>query len=188
MPNTALEPIADSRCGLSGSVESATCQFGGGSHFESLHSRKAHMKPQIQINYLIAASFFALCLVSCSREPATRYSDKLYGDTILHAEADALQAKIVLIELREGHRTNALELLESQIDTSVIMLDQSLTNLSGTERDSALGTLRLLKAYREAYPRQQEAAIQGADKKNIVGLSSSQTIVAKHQISLSICQ
>lgn len=119
------------------------------------------MKPRIHIRYLMAASIVALGLVSCSHEPATRYSD-----TIFHAETDALYAKGVLTELREGHRTNALELLEMQIDTSVIMIDQSLTNLSGTERDGAMSTLRLLKAYREAYPRKQEAVIPGSDKKD----------------------
>jgi len=39
-----------------------------------------------------------------------------------------------------------------------------LPSLSAPERDQALGTLRLLRAYREAHPRQREAVIQDADK------------------------
>lgn len=105
----------------------------------------------------------ALSLLSCSRESAARYGDERYSNMILNTETDALQAKTVLTELREGRRTNALELLEMQIDTSVLMVNQSLTNLSGSDRDAAMSTLRLLTAYREAYPRKQEANLP-ADK------------------------
>jgi len=126
-----------------------------------------------------------LALVSCSREPANRHSDTLlqaqvdalqgqrYRDMLLHDEADALYAKTVLTELRDGHPTNALELLELQIDTSVNMIDHSLPKLSGWERDNALSTLRLLKTYREKHPRQQEAVIPDAEKQDTETLNQA---------------
>ena len=120
------------------------------------------------MRYLVTILFVLVVLVGCSRkqEVSQRDPQREQRDILLHAQSDALQAKIVLTELRDGHFTNALELLEMQIDTSVIMIDHSLPSLSASERDEALGTLRVLKAYREAHPRQQEAVIQDADKQD----------------------
>jgi len=120
------------------------------------------------MRYLITILFVLVVLAGCSRKPdiSQRDPQREQRDILLHAQSDALQAKIVLTELRDGHLTNALELLEMQIDTSVIMIDHSLPSLSASERDEALGTLRLLKAYREAHPRRREAVIQDADKQD----------------------
>jgi hypothetical protein len=120
------------------------------------------------MRYLITILFVLVVLTGCSRKPDVSQRDpqREQRDILLHAQSDALQAKIVLTELRDGHLTNALELLEMQIDTSVIMIDSSLPTLSAQERDEALGTLRLLRAYREAHRRQQEAVIQDADKQD----------------------
>ena len=74
-------------------------------------------------------------------------------------------AKILLTELRDGHLTNALELLEQRMDSSIIMMDRSLSKASGPERDAALGTLQALKGYRKTHPRQQEAIIPEVDTK-----------------------
>jgi hypothetical protein len=118
------------------------------------------------MRYLVTILFVLAVLVGCSRKPGISQRDpqREQRDILLHAQSDSLQAEIVLTELRDGHLTNALELLEMQIDTSVIMIDHSLPSLSAPERDQALGTLRLLRAYREAHPRQREAVIQDADK------------------------
>ena len=121
---------------------------------------------KINLRYLAITLFVLVAFVGCSRKSDISQRDP-QRDILLHAQADALEAKIVLTELRDGHPTNALELLEMQIDTSVITIDHSLTNLSGSEREAALGTLQSLKAYREAHPRQREAIIQGADKEDV---------------------
>jgi hypothetical protein len=63
-----------------------------------------------------------------------------------------------------------LELLEMQIDTSVIMIDHSLSKASGPERASALDVLRSLKAYRVAHPRQREAGFQDLSKEEAKAL------------------
>ena len=110
-------------------------------------------------------------LVSCSRKSDNQQSGiSPQSDILLHAQSEALQAKIVLTELRDGRLTNATELLEMQIDTSVIMIDHALSKVSGPEREAALGTLRSLKTYREAHPRQREAVIQDADKQDAAAL------------------
>ncbi|MEI2724701.1 MAG: hypothetical protein V9H26_14515 [Verrucomicrobiota bacterium] len=121
------------------------------------------------MRYLVTILLLLMVLVGCSRRSDISQRDPR-RDILLHAQADALASKIVLTELRDGRLTNALELLEVQIDTSVIMIDHSLTNLSGPEREAALGTLRSLKAYREAHPRQREAVIRDADKEGAESL------------------
>jgi hypothetical protein len=113
------------------------------------------------MRYLVTMLFVLVVLIGCSRKSDIPQRDP-QRDILLHAQSDALEAKIVLTELRDGRLTNALELLEMQIDTSVIMIDHSLSK----EREAALGTLRSLKAYREAHPRQREAVIQDADKED----------------------
>jgi len=120
------------------------------------------------MRYLVTMLFVLVALVGCSRKPDSSQRDpqREQRDIVLHAQSDALQAKIALTELRDGHLTNTLELLEMQIDTSVIMIDHFLPSLSAPQRDEALGTLRLLKAYRETHPRQQEAVIQDVDKED----------------------
>ena len=113
------------------------------------------------MRYFIAMLFLLAALAGCSRK-----SDNSRYDRLLRAQSDALEAKIVLTELRDGRLTNALELLEMQIDTSIIMIDHSLPSVSDAERETALGALRSLKAYREAHPRQREAVIEAADKED----------------------
>jgi hypothetical protein len=127
------------------------------------------------MRYLVTILFVLMVLVGCSRKPdiSQRDPQREQRDILLHAQSDALQAKIILTQLRDGHLTNALELLEMQIDTSVIMIDHSLPSLSGPQRDEALGTLRSLKAYREAHPRQQEAVIQDTDKQDAEALKQA---------------
>jgi hypothetical protein len=121
------------------------------------------------MRYLVTMLFVLVVLVGCSRKSDIPQRDP-QRDILLQAQSDALEAKIVLTELRDGRLTNATELLEMQIDTSVIMIDHSLSKVSGPEREAALGTLRSLKAYREAHPRQREAVIQDADKQDAEAL------------------
>jgi hypothetical protein len=116
---------------------------------------------------LLTTLFVLLALAGCCRKIYNPHSGVLLG-----AQSDALAAKIVLTELREGRATNALELLEQQIDSSIIMIDCSLSKVSGPEREAALGTLRSLKAYRAARPRQREAVIPDIDNEEMVRKAS----------------
>lgn len=91
-----------------------------------------------------------LLVTSCSH-----YAEKSRSHLLIDSQADALEAKILLTELRTGHLTNALELLEEKLDSSIILIaDQS--KLTDSE---VLDTLRAIKEYREKYPRKNEAVI-----------------------------
>jgi len=75
------------------------------------------------MRYIVTILFVLVVLVGCSRKPdiSQRDPQREQRDMLLHAQSDALQAKTVLTELRDGRLTNAVELLEMQIDISVIM-------------------------------------------------------------------
>jgi len=88
------------------------------------------------------------------------------------AQSDGLAAKIILTELRDERLTNGLELLEQQMDSAIILIDGSLSKVSSPEREAALGTLRSLKAYRAAHPRQREAAIPDTDTEEMTRKAS----------------
>lgn len=91
-----------------------------------------------------------ILITSCSH-----HAEKSSNHLLIDSQADALEAKILLIELRTGRLTNALELLEEKLDSSIILIaDQS--KLTDSE---VLHTLRAIKDYREKYPRKNEAVI-----------------------------
>ena len=109
----------------------------------------------------LATLFLLLALAGCSRQP-----DNPPYHNLLRAQADAAEARILLTELRDGRVTNALELLETQMDTAIIQIDQSLAKVPGPERDTALAILQLLKEYRTTHPRQQEAVLREVTKED----------------------
>lgn len=114
----------------------------------------------------LATLFLLLALTGCSRHP-----DQRNNEILLRAETDAAEARILLTELRNGRTTNALELLEAQMDTAIIKIDRTLSKVSGPDHDNALDTLRFLKEYRAAYPRQREAVVREVTKEDALELA-----------------
>jgi len=80
---------------------------------------------------------------------------------LLNAQAEALAARILLDELRAGRLANALELLEQQLDTSVLAIQKFSESAGPSEREPVLETLRVLREYRRRHPRKTEAVIEG---------------------------
>ena len=70
--------------------------------------------------------------------------------------ADALVDKTLLTEIREGRTTNAIEILEFSIDSSIVQMAHS-TNWDAATQQEISQTLSLLKQYRQKYPRKIEA-------------------------------
>lgn len=102
-----------------------------------------------------------LAAVGCSKN-STVHSEGPFTE----AQATALNSMGVLREMRAGRITNALEFLERQIDDTVRTIDSEKADLSGTQQENALEVLRALKAYREDYPRHQEATLAGDQTPN----------------------
>ena len=85
------------------------------------------MKAPPHMRSILTTLLVLLVVIGCSRKAVNQHSRILLG-----AQSDALAAKIVLSELREGRVTNALELLEQQIDSATIIIDGSLPKVSGS--------------------------------------------------------
>jgi len=68
--------------------------------------------------------------------------------------ADAATTVTILEQLRTGHRAEAIELLESRLDVSLLGLGSSVGATPRTERQPAsLRTLQRAKEYRAEFPR-----------------------------------
>lgn len=108
----------------------------------------------------LATLLLLLLVIGCS--PKT---DERYQDMLANQQAETLAAWILLTELREERITNAVELLEMRIDSSVLFLNGSPSNVKASvpEREMSLNILQSIKAYRETHPRRQEAIIPDAE-------------------------
>jgi hypothetical protein len=76
---------------------------------------------------------------------------------------DALVAKTLLTEIRDGRVTNAIETLEFTIDCSIVAMEHT-NNFDAATQEQILHTLRLLKEYRQRYPRKNVAVSNEGDE------------------------
>jgi hypothetical protein len=100
----------------------------------------------------------AMVLTSCWRRPDNSGLDKLNSFVISKSMGDALVAKTLLTEIRAGRLTNAIETLEFTIDCSVVEMEHT-NKCDAATQQQILQTLRLVKKYRQQYPRKNEAVI-----------------------------
>ena len=82
---------------------------------------------------------------------------------LLQAKADALFARVLLDELRAGRMATALELLEQQLDVSILVIDGFVRKAEPAPQAQAVGTLRVVREYRRRHPRKTEAAIEESE-------------------------
>jgi hypothetical protein len=76
---------------------------------------------------------------------------------------ELMHDKITLTEIREGRNSNAVESLEFSIDCQVSMLWHQVDGASGSMRDQALQTLKIIKRYREQWPRNPVADVLASE-------------------------
>ena len=88
--------------------------------------------------------------------------DRKSGSLI--SEAEVLHARILLDELRAGRIANALELLELRVDVGIMMIHGFSKGAESAELERVAGTLRLIREYRQRYPRKTEAVIEGVEE------------------------
>ena len=65
--------------------------------------------------------------------------------------------QLSLESLRSNEKARALELLEIDLDTSVVRLARLAEEVTPAERERVTDTLRQIRAYRRAHPRRVEA-------------------------------
>ena len=114
-----------------------------------------NMMGSVFIRWLVAGCFAVVMVTGCSQRADTVNNT----DALLNAESDALEAMTLLTELRAGRVTNVIELLEMEVDSSILLIHGELSQATESERQSALETLDLLKKYRASHLRRREAII-----------------------------
>jgi len=102
-------------------------------------------------------------LIFGCRQAENAGMEKQKNLALLKTLSDALVAKTLLTEIREGRITNAIETIEFSIDCSIVEMANS-TNSDAATREQVLQTLRLLKEYRQKYPSKIEAVIGESDE------------------------
>lgn len=111
------------------------------------------MKLSTHLTLPLAVGLFA----GCSATTPTQEADK----TNARQRADA--ARVILLELRTGHITNAIELLEQQIDVGILATASQLPTLSGEPRQQAESFMTSVREYRIVHPRKAEASLPDTD-------------------------
>lgn len=106
---------------------------------------------------------------SCDRKVVKNASaNELKEYMLMNEIGDALTDKVLLTEIRQGHITNAINMLEYSVDCSVLALTHS-TNYDLARQQQVRQTLHLLKEYRLKYPREiQTNAITDDETKGVV--------------------
>jgi hypothetical protein len=122
-------------------------------------SKMKNMKANIAI---LASIGLAVVLIACSKRTENTDAEKMKSYVLWRAQSDGLLARNLLIELREGRITNAIESLEFSIDCSIVQIGTP-TNHGASARQEFLPALRLMKDYRQKYPRKSEEAIAGLE-------------------------
>jgi hypothetical protein len=118
------------------------------------------MKTKFTIFFFLG---FAMVLTSCWRKSESAGPDKLNIFVMSKSMSDALFAKILLTEIRADRLTNAIETLEFSIDCSVVEMEHT-NHCDAATQQQILQTLRLVKEYRQQYPRKSEAVIGEGDE------------------------
>ena len=78
-------------------------------------------------------------------------------DELLAVLSKVATTQLALESLRDKDTARALELLELDLDASVISLARLAKEVAPAERECLTDTLRQIRAYRHAHPRRTEA-------------------------------
>ena len=78
-------------------------------------------------------------------------------DELLGVLSRVAATQLALERLRAKNTARALELLELDLDASILALGRLAKEVAPTERERVISTLRQIRAYRRAHPRRSEA-------------------------------
>jgi hypothetical protein len=78
-------------------------------------------------------------------------------DRVLEILGRVSTTQLALESLRANSTQRALELLEMDLDASVLALNGLSKEIGATERERVTSTLQLIRAYRRVHPRRVEA-------------------------------
>lgn len=78
-------------------------------------------------------------------------------DQLVEVLAKVSTTQLALESLRANSTRRALELLEIDLDASVLALNRLAKEIDATERERVTSTLQQIRAYRRVHPRRVEA-------------------------------
>jgi len=103
------------------------------------------------IIFMLVAFLIGLLIGGLGRDAYNKFLIRRTMNVTL--EADAGTTVVVLQRIREGNATNAIECLESQLDSDLLSMALLGTTIKDLERDSQLAdTIALVRAYRLEFP------------------------------------
>jgi hypothetical protein len=85
---------------------------------------------------------------------------------LLNAQTEAAITQTLLDELRSGRIANALELLEQQLDSSILSVHRFIGEVEPAERTTTIAMLRKFRQYRLRHPRKTEAVFDSELQKD----------------------
>ena len=91
----------------------------------------------------------------------------------------ALSLLGVLEALRANNGASALELLEEQLDNSVLGMDAAAREASSPERERIAGVLQLVRDYRQTHPRRAESDLPNANRDTVASFGRIQERVKR---------
>ncbi len=89
-------------------------------------------------------------------------------EDLLRTLSKTCATQLALESLRANNVPRALELLELDLDASVLALNSLANTCDGTEREQVIAIMRQVRAYRQAHPRRIEADLGGDVKGMLV--------------------
>lgn len=141
----------------------------------------AELETNMRSMNLVAVSVLSIGLFGACGRSSGESDKERYLRELPNLMSSAAHGRVLLQELRSGRTSNAVELLEQQVDVAVIGLFASTHYLPPAERDEALRTLREIRVYREQFPRKREAVLE--DTENVAADLDSMRARAQQLLS-----
>jgi hypothetical protein len=95
-------------------------------------------------------------------------------EDLLQTLSNVSATQLALESLRASEVPRALELLELNLDASVLALNRLAKTCDGADREQVIATMCQIRAYRQAHPRRTEADL-GGDVKGLLVRSGQLT-------------
>ena len=131
-----------------------------------------------------AVLLVSFAIISCTRDrPQETVEARIKNQMLLENAGQALVNKILLTEIREGRISNAIESLEFSIDCSVVVLGQQ-TNDNPRVEEQILRTLRMLKEYRQKFPREIQSLAMTNGSQEAVKESAQNALIIKQAMEI----
>ncbi len=131
------------------------------------------MKSKLLISSLVLAAFVGVCFLGQwqTRRAVDSYMAKLMNPEVRRATADFSRAAGLIQQIHRGDTNAALEALEDELDSNIMLIGAVTEATPVAERDKQwLSRIRWLQDHRAAHPRKTEFAATDAAVAHVLSL------------------